>query len=144
MRLRTVVWTLAIGGTISALACLGTHAVRRLNEGIASGLASHFTAKIVIQYMEAHRGVWPRAWEDLKPHFDQNYREGYGMTFASCRPRVRIDFNVDSEDLRRRSLATPWEPFDVIPATFVFGFQIDDDPNLVLRDYFRQKAGKTD
>ena len=64
-----------------------------------------------------------------------------GWSFEKYKGRVGIDFQVNSDDLRRMSLASETVPFHVIWAKWPFAAEMGDGPDAMLHMYFRDQAG---
>jgi hypothetical protein len=97
---------------------------------------------MVIAYMEAHDGEWPRSWDDLRPQFDAGNGNVPGRTFREFQSRIRIDFDADPDQLYRKSVESPRASFRVIWPKWELFVRVGDDPNQRLCNYFRQKAAE--
>lgn len=113
-------------------------ALTLLGPGIDDAYALWGAGDMLIDYMET-QGEWPRSWDDLRPQFDLNNGRVGGWSFAEYQERIRIDFTADPEELRRKSIVSPYASFRVIWARRDCGVRVGDDPNQMLCNYFRQK-----
>lgn len=96
---------------------------------------------LVVEYMQTHDGQWPDDWEDLRPIYARQGGLVGGWSFEKYKGRVGIDFQVNSDDLRRMSLASETVPFHVIWAKWPFAAEMGDGPDAMLHMYFRDQAG---
>ena len=121
------------------LAAVGVCFMLPLGSGIDDGYALWGAGEMVIDYLKKHDGKWPRSWDDLRPQFSVNNGRVGGWSFSQFQDRIRIDFNADPDDLRRKCAESSHATFQVIWAKRDSGVRVGDDPNQTLCDYFRQQ-----
>jgi hypothetical protein len=98
--------------------------------------AAHATVEMIIAYMEANDGRWPKGWEDLRQVYD-----GPHEYFAEVPERIEVDWTADPVVLRDAQPKTKGPPFRVI--WYKDGSSVhpvDDDPNQVIFDYWKRSG----
>jgi len=139
MRVSTTLFLVAV--PLCTVALVGSAIlVRGIGHGIDDAYAEWGAADMVIGYMEAHDGKWPRSWEELRPAFDAGGGRVGGWSFEEYRSRIKIDFTADPTELRRQALSADDPTFDVVGSTLNSGTHFEDDPNWILYRYFRSHA----
>ena len=123
------------------LLVFGVFVVANLDKAVDDGYAQRGAAEMVIDYMEAHDGNWPRDWEALRPNFEAGGGRVGGWSFEQFQKSVVIHFDADARVLRQKSIDSGTVPFNVIHARSAFALEIGDGPNTLLHRYFRKKAG---
>ena len=96
-------------------------------------------AEAVIGHMRAHDGSWPRDWADIEIAFESMYQGTGAITFEELKNRVEIDFDVDPDQLREKSLRGI--PFNVIRSrSGQTAYWAGAEPNDVIRKYLLRIA----
>ncbi|MGC3972009.1 MAG: hypothetical protein QM775_33110 [Pirellulales bacterium] len=138
-KLRKPVLTTLVFAVVG-LVGLGIYAVVTSDDAINDGYALVGAADMVIDYMDAHHGAWPRTWDDLRPQFEKHNGRVAGWSFEQFQTRVAIDFAADPQQLRQASRESPVAAFEVIQPRHAGAVQMGAGPNQMLCDYFRRTA----
>lgn len=107
------------------------------SQHIDDAYAEWGAAEMLIDYMHDHDGEWPANWEYLEPYFGNSNGRVNGDSFQRFQSRVYVDFQANSEDLRKLAIESDSIPFDVVHATSVWASRMDDGPNGILYRHFR-------
>jgi len=142
-RVRRTVLRMLIVLTVLGVLYVGIDIWMTFNYGIDDGYAQWGAADMLIDYMEAHDGAWPRGWDDLRPQFEDN-KGRVGWTYDRFQDRIGVDFTADPDRLRNESLESRSVTFRVIWPKSWFAATVGGDPNQRLCDYFRRKEGIVD
>ncbi len=88
-----------------AAICCGGYFVHRTNEAVKNAYAVWWVADMVIEYMKANDGRWPKSWDDLRqPYEICTNRSGRPWTFDELESRAAVDWNADPAELVRSTL----------------------------------------
>ena len=118
--------------------------VLSIDDGTDDAYAAWGAGEMVIDYMNTHSGRWPHDWNDLQPQFQVNNGRVGGWTFSQFQSHIYIDFNVNSEDLRAKAIASRYLPFHVIwPKRRLKVYIGGHEPNQMIFEYFCRQGPAT-
>ena len=104
-------WTYLLAALLIVPAAVIAFFVLSIDDGTDDAYAAWGAGEMVIDYMNTHSGRWPHDWNDLQPQFQVNNGRVGGWTFSQFQSHIYIDFNVNSEDLRAKAIASRYLPF---------------------------------
>lgn len=125
----------------AAIAVLASAANRLGNElmyGADDAYAQWGMADMLVAYMDANGGDWPRDWEDLRPLFATHSRCS-DWSFEKLQDRIRIDFDADVESMRYSAKNSEKPEFDVIEARYSESFW-GEGPDHQIWSYLRNTS----
>ena len=101
------------------------------------GRAEWDTARMVIAHLEENDGAWPQNWEALRPQYESG--SGWSFSFWQYPRRIVVDFESNTEELRKQSLASSDATFNVIYERYETYIVVDEDPNTMLWGHFQNQ-----
>jgi hypothetical protein len=131
-----------IGLAFLALIIVAAILVRSAREKARNSDALYLSAHMVVDYLEANSGKWPKNWDALQDNYlgcVNPRRPGQPAPFDRTQARVVIDWNADPQQLLADSLGSDVAPFRVI--------RLRDEtaphweavkPNQIVLDYLRR------
>ena len=107
-----------VTGVAISLGVWSSYLVRRAS--VIDGYHQWAAGFMVLEYVEANDGEWPRNWECLEAGFDRRYKGGnYKISFPEFKQRVVIDFSANPIELRQKAIENDEIAFNVI-----YGFEL--------------------
>jgi len=113
-----------------------------IHEMAPNAYAVELVASMVTDYMDSHRGEWPRKWDDLRESYT---RRSYGssLSFQDLQKRVEIDWNANPMRLATAD-ETQSPPFHVIWLSDGGSEHWSgSEPNSMVLKYLKRKTANT-
>lgn len=129
-----ILFFLAIG----TLAGLG-YLAYRIMETVNNAYAMWWAGDLVVAYLEANDGAWPRSWDDLRGVYEKFERRPF--SFEELRGRVDIDWTVDPKEILDEEKSGSVLKRDLVRTKS--GEQTHwerADPDEIIRHYLVQKS----
>lgn len=132
---RFLLW--AIITVVAAVAIGAAWFVTAANRLYRDAYAGWEAAEVIIDYMEAHDGRWPRSWDDLAGAKQR------WLGIEEVQRRVDVDFEVDPQVLLQSATSGDTPPFRVVRLRNGSSAHWEGrEPNEMILEHLKQQKRK--
>lgn len=112
---------------------------RHVDNTIRNCYAQWWVADMVMEHLDANEQRWPRSWSDLRDdYYVCTKRSGTPWTFEELSERVTVDWEIETDSLRRLALGSDQPTFRVIwPTDGSSAHGERREPNAMIAEYLR-------